>query len=273
MSQKNKKEVIEIPTINENWLKEHVYIIRNQKVMLDSDLAMIYGYEVKYLNRQVKRNIERFPEDFMFQVTKEEVEELRCQNVTANINTMSRTMPYVFSEQGIYMLATVLNGEIAIKQHKALIRMFKLMKDYIVESGQINSLVEYSRTKNIDSAHDRMNLLEARVQKIEEQLPEKVNTIDLIKMMEPFNEYKKDDFIIIYKGKPLQANIAYNDIYKSATKTIDIIDDYIGLRTLSLLTGVDKDITIKIYSHNMSEINEDAFNSFVKECPCRIKNI
>ena len=77
-------------TKNEVMVIDHienlVYRIRGQQIMLDSDLAEIYGYEVKYLNRQVKRNIERFPEDFMFQVTKEEVEELRCQNVTANIS-------------------------------------------------------------------------------------------------------------------------------------------------------------------------------------------
>ena len=84
--------------ISENDIGNMVYIIRNQQVMLDSDLAVIYGYEVKYLNRQVKRNLERFPEDFMFQLSKEEVEELRCQNVTANINPMSRSLLYVFSE-------------------------------------------------------------------------------------------------------------------------------------------------------------------------------
>ena len=89
-----------------------VYIIRGQQVMLDQDLADIYGYEVKYLNRQVKRNAERFPEDFMFQLTKEEYENLRCQNVTAIKNSMSRSLPYVFTEQGIYMLATVLRGEL-----------------------------------------------------------------------------------------------------------------------------------------------------------------
>ena len=81
-----------------------VYIIRVQQVMLDTDIAKIYGYEVKRLNQQVKRNISRFPEDFMFQLNELEVEELRLQNVTANINSMSRTIPYAFTEQGIYML-------------------------------------------------------------------------------------------------------------------------------------------------------------------------
>ncbi len=71
-----------------------VYVIRGQQVMLDSDFALIYGYEVKRLNQQVKRNIARFPEDFMFQLSENELKELRLQNVTANINSMSRTLPY-----------------------------------------------------------------------------------------------------------------------------------------------------------------------------------
>lgn len=94
-------------------IRNMVYTIRGQQVMLDSDLAEIYGYEVKALNQQVKRNGDRFPEDFMFRLKKTELEDLRSQNVTANINSKSRTMPCVFTEQGIYMLATVLKGELA----------------------------------------------------------------------------------------------------------------------------------------------------------------
>ena len=114
--------------VDEYALRDKVYVIRGQQVMLDSDLADIYGYEVKYLNRQVKRNIERFPEDFMFQMTKEELEALRCQNVTANIDSMSRSLPYVFTEQGIYQLATVLKGEIAVRQSVAIMRVFRMMR-------------------------------------------------------------------------------------------------------------------------------------------------
>ena len=93
-----------------------VYVIRGQKVMLDYDLAEIYGYEVKRLNQQVKRNGNRFPEDFKFQLSENELKELRLQNVTAKLNNMSRTLPYAFTEQGGYMLATVLRGELAEKQ-------------------------------------------------------------------------------------------------------------------------------------------------------------
>ena len=113
-----------------------VYFIRGQQVMLDCDLAEIYGYEVKRLNQQVKRNIARFPEDFMFQLSENELKELRLQNVTANINSMSRTLPYAFTEQGIYMLATVLRGELAEQQSIFIMRAFREMRHYIKQNQQ-----------------------------------------------------------------------------------------------------------------------------------------
>ena len=129
----------EIVVIDETTMKSKIYYIRGQKVMLDFELAEIYGYETRAFNQQVKRNNEKFDDDFMFQLTDDEVDELsRSQNVTLNRGTGRgsniKYKPYVFTEQGIYMLMTVLRGELAVKQSKALIRMFKQMKDFIVEN-------------------------------------------------------------------------------------------------------------------------------------------
>lgn len=106
-----------------------IYIIRGQQVMLDSDLAKIYGYEVKRLNEQVKRNSKRFPEDFMFQLTREEIDFVKSQIATSRITSLfegqeggRRKLPYVFTEQGIYMLATVLKGELAEQQSMAYMK-------------------------------------------------------------------------------------------------------------------------------------------------------
>lgn len=99
-----------------NNIKNLIHVIRGQQVMLDNDLANLYGYEVKQLNQQVKRNLKRFPKDFMFQLTSIEIIYLRSQKATTNINSKSRSNPYVFTEQGIYVLATVLKGDIAIEQ-------------------------------------------------------------------------------------------------------------------------------------------------------------
>ncbi len=121
---------------SESDLRSKIYIIRGKQVMLDFDLAEIYGYETKNFNRQVKNNIEKFDEDFMFQLSENEIDHLsRCKIFTLNTGRGSniKYKPYAFTEQGIYMLMTVLRGELAIKQSKILIRLFKAMKDYIIE--------------------------------------------------------------------------------------------------------------------------------------------
>ena len=127
----------DIILLNQDSLSKKIYVIRGQKVMLDFELAERYGYETKRFNEQVKNNIEKFDEDFRFQLTKDEWEFLRSKFSTSKSETGSggrRYLPFAFTEQGIYMLMTVLKGELAIKQSKALIRTFKQMKDYIVEN-------------------------------------------------------------------------------------------------------------------------------------------
>ena len=114
-----------ITEITETEFKNLIYEVRGQQVMLDADLAKIYGYSTKAFNQQVKNNIDKFDEDFRFQLNIEEIEILRSKNLTANINPKNRFSPYAFTEQGIYMLMTVLKGDLATKQSKALIRTFK----------------------------------------------------------------------------------------------------------------------------------------------------
>lgn len=156
----DKLAVAEFPLIDETLLKSRIYTIRGVKVMLDADLAEIYGYSTKKFNEQVKNNIEKFDEDFRFRLTSEEFENLkskiwtsRCGNSSnfgnfyekENLRSKksasswggSRYAPYAFTEQGIYMLMTVLKGEQATAQSKALIRLFKQMKDCIVENQQL----------------------------------------------------------------------------------------------------------------------------------------
>ena len=141
-------------------LREKLYVIRGVQVMLDRDLAEIYGYTVKAFNQQVKNNIEKFAEDFRFQLTDEEAKELSRSNfltlneelidlrsnfLTANISPMSRSNPYAFTEQGIYMLMTVLKGDLATRQSISLIRLFKQMKDTILKSQNILLVLNFFR--------------------------------------------------------------------------------------------------------------------------------
>ena len=134
-------EATELMTVDN--ICNRVYVIRGQQVMLDYDLAELYGYEVKALNQQVKRNIDRFPEDFMFQLKKEEMPEefSKSQIVTLNEKgdkrgTNIKKMPYAFTEQGIYMLATVLKGKLAEQQSIFIMRAFREMRHYIKQNQQ-----------------------------------------------------------------------------------------------------------------------------------------
>ena len=128
--------------INEETLQERIYMIRGQKVMLDYELAELYGYTTTRFNAQVKNNIEKFDEDFMFQLTQDEFEILMSKKSTSSWGGR-RKLPRAFTEQGIYMLMTILRGDLAIKQSKALIRTFKRMKDYIIENQNLIGEREY----------------------------------------------------------------------------------------------------------------------------------
>lgn len=135
-------------TIKETPVEELVYLIRGEKVMLDSDLAMIYGVETKRLNEQVKRNTGRFPDDFMFQLTQKEWEALKSQNATAkntelksqnatSIKGGRRTLPYVFTEHGAVMLASVLNTKQAIVASVQVVRVFVKLREILSTHKQL----------------------------------------------------------------------------------------------------------------------------------------
>ena len=130
---------MEVTIIDERTIRDKIYEVRGVKVMLDFELAEIYGYSTKAFNQQVKNNIEKFDDDFRFQLTWGELENLsRSKNLTLNKNTGRgsniKYLPFAFTESGIYMLMTVLKGDLAVKQSKALIRTFRAMKDYIIEN-------------------------------------------------------------------------------------------------------------------------------------------
>ena len=126
----------EIMLVDEQTLRDKIYVIRGKQVMLDFDLAEIYGYSTTRFNEQVSRNIDKFDLDFMFELTKEEFHNLISQNATSSWGGR-RKLPRAFTEPGIYMLMTVLRGELATVQSKRLIRLFKSMKDFIIENRQL----------------------------------------------------------------------------------------------------------------------------------------
>lgn len=261
--------------INEETLQERIYVIRGQKVMLDADLAELYGYETKVFNQQVKHNLERFDEDFRFQLTKEEFDALRSKNLTSKKGG-ARYLPYAFTEQGIYMLMTVLKGELAISQSKALIRVFKKLKDYIIENQNLIGDREYLQLSMQVSENFRetmelrmdLNEVENQMAKVVDKLSDVVYRSELKTIMTEFGEPHIKRGYLVLNGEPFQADLAYNEIYRSAKKTIYIIDNYISLKTFELLMGIKPTIEVKIFSDNSGKgLSQNLFHDFCKEHP------
>lgn len=133
--------------IPEESIQSKIYLIRGQKVMLDRDLAELYDVETKYLKRQVRRNIERFPEDFMFEITKEEYASLRSQFGTLKQGEHSKYLPLVFTEQGVAQLSSVINSKRAIAVNIQIIRLFTKMREMLLNHKELLQELENIKQK------------------------------------------------------------------------------------------------------------------------------
>lgn len=214
-------------------IEKMIYVIRDKQVMLDSDLAVLYQVETGALNRAVKRNISRFPEDFRFQLTKEEYQNLRCQTGISSFaqdeNNYGgrRTLPYVFTEQGISMLASVLHSEVAIKVSIGIMRAFVEMRRFIA-----NNALLFERISNVE-------LKQLEYQK---QTDEKLDQIF-------------DAFSLIVS------------LIQKAEKEIVLIDGYVDIGTLNLLTKKNENVTVVMYTLKRTKLSQEDVNNFNSQYP------
>ena len=196
-------EETELMTVDN--IQNRVYIIRDQQVMLDFDLAEIYGYEVKKMNQQVKRNI----------------------NMFKGQGGGTRKLPYAFSEQGIYMLATVLKGELAEQQSIFIMRAFREMRHYIKQNQQF---VTQSEMHLVSAKMSEMSVhlacMNDRQKKTEQDVKNIQKSID--SLSENFISEKDLKNFVIYKGQKFEADAAYIDIYQQATTSIYVVDDFVA---------------------------------------------
>ena len=226
----------ELEVVEDVKIENMIYEIRGKQVMLGSDLAKIYNVETKELNRQVKRNIEKFPDDFCFQLTKPEYYEiLRCQNGTLELKQgkYSKYLPYVFTEHGISMLASVLHSEIAVKMSVKIIRTFVAMRHYIS-----NNLIEQKIINNI-------------VLDNQEQIKEIKNDVKLLqKTFEKFEEKRKDNEIYV-AGKIYDAYSKIVDILSLAKKELIIIDGYADRSVLDTISNIKIPVTLIVKNKSL----------------------
>ena len=241
----------ELNLINNEDIKNLIYTIRGKQVMLDSDVANLYHYKTKSLNLAVRRNMERFPEEFCFQLNEKELENLRFQietskrenNSTSSSRGGRRYLPYVFTEQGVAMLAGVLKSDIAISVSIKIIKAFISMRNFFINNGQIfDRLVEleYKQLENERNFNKIFNMLNS-----------------------PENITQK----IFFQGQIWDSYSLIVDIIKNANHKITIIDNYIDDSILNMLSKKNEGVEVAILTSEKSNILKLDIQKFNKEYP------
>ena len=275
---------------SENDLKDKIYMIRSVQVMLDKDLAEIYGYATNRFNEQVKNNSEKFDEeDLMFQLTKEEFDALsrsRILTSKSDSNLMSkkstsswggrRKPPRAFTESGLYMLMTVLRGELATKQSRALIRIFRAMKDYIVDTQGLATQRDFLRlsmqtTENTEAIKNVQTILMEHDDKLAnalEQISDTVRKSEISPFLLDFSKPEEQKEYLFLNGQLAKADVTYIDIYSQAKKSIHIVDDYINIKTLYLLQDIKSGVSVTVFSdNNYNKLHACDYADFQREFP------
>lgn len=218
------------PTIIPQEIQNLIYTIRGRQVMLDSDLATLYSVETKNLNRAVKRNMERFPLSFCFQLTEDEAENLRCQIGTSSLSYGGRRyLPYAFGEQGIAMLSAVLRSEVAVKVSIEIMDAFVEMRRMLISNASLFHRLDKVEVKQLETD-----------QKIEE----------IFKALE--SDKLQSEKGVFYDGQIFDAYTFVADIIRSAERSIILIDNYVDDTVLTLLGKRGQSVSATIYTKSIS---------------------
>lgn len=247
-------ESLPVPLLSTEKIQQLVYVIRNQQVMLDSDLAMLYQVETGALNRAVKRNKYRFPDDFCFQLTIEELTSLRCQIGISKKEDSGNTShggrrytPYVFTEQGIAMLASVLRSEIAAKVNVEIMRTFVTMRRFIANNTMLFTYIaelEMKQEKYINESDKKFK-----------------------QVFDYIAAHTESEQKIFYESQIFDAFSFFINLVSKATTSIILIDGYVDIDTLNIFTKKKTGVTVDIYTLPKSKLSKNDINNFNKQYP------
>lgn len=218
-----------------------IKVIRGQQVMLDKDLATLYGVETRVLNQTVKRNIERFPDDFRFELSREEC--LRSQIVISNGRGGNRYSTYAFTEQGVAMLSSVLRSQTAIEVNIQIMRAFVSMRHFMVNNASMFSrleTIEYHQLEILQHQQDTDKHLQESDKRIEE----------VFRRLDEGNAKPKQG--VFYNGQIYDAYTFVSDLIKSAKKRIVLIDNYVDETVLTLLDKRAEGVSAVIYTQQIN---------------------
>ena len=250
--------------IDKDDVKRRIFEIRGMVVMMDADIAEYFGTTTSNLNRAMKRNIKRFPDSFCFQLTREEYREiLRFQSGILELEQgkYSKYEPYMYTEQGVAMLTSCLHTE------RAISASIQIMEAFVEMSHIMRSNQQLLPTPDIRELENKTYKLDERVRSIEENMITKSDLSDFMKL---FDQGVQNEEILILDGQPFKADVAYQKIYRSAKRSIIIVDDYIGVKTLQHLVHARPGVKLTIISDNKLRLLKfSEYNDFLKEYPSR----
>ena len=223
-------------TLSQYDIEKLIVAVRGEQVLIDRDLAYIYQVEVKQMNRQVKRNIERFPNDFMFQLTKEEYNSLKCQNGTSNKRGGDRrALPYAFTQQGVGMLSGLLRSQVAIETNIKIMRAFVAMRHFIVQNAGILMRIAHLERHQIETDEKIDLILDRMDERSPKLLPEQ----------------------IFQTGCVWDAWSYVSDLVRSAKQRIVLIDNFVDDRVLSMLDKRAEGVSATIHSRYYEQFLTD----------------
>ncbi len=232
--------------IEEKDIQSMIYTFRGKQVMVDSDLAMLYQVETKNLNKAMKRNLERFPENFCFQLTKDEYENLRFQNGTSSSNNNyggRRYMPHVFTEQGIAMLSAILRSDVAVEISIKIMNSFVQMRKFLSSNGELFSRLDRVELKQIET---------------DKKLEEVFHYISA-------NEEVKQH--IFFDGQIYDAFSFIVDLIQKAKEKIILIDNYVDINTLNILSKKNENVNTLIVTAGKGNLNKKDIQKFNSQYP------
>ena len=238
-------------------IENKIFIIRGLQVMVDRDIAELYGVETRRLNEQVKRNIERFPKEFMFQLTDEEFANWMSQFATSNSDKMGlRKKPYVFTEHGVTMLASVLKSETAVKASIQIVKAFVSMRHFLQNNAEIFVELKAMRQHQIDT-DIHLNETDKKVD-------------ELFSLMDKYNV--KETQGIFFQGQIFDAYVKFESFLAAAKKEIILIDNYVDLSILQRLAKKKKGVNVIIYTDPKTKLTSQDVQTFNAQYPSLILN-
>ncbi len=250
------KEAVTTELVTTERIQNLIYVVRNKQVMLDNDLAMLYQVETGNLNKAMKRNQKRFPEEFCFQLTKEEYENLKIQSGISSEGEHGgrRKLPHVYTEQGIAMLSAVLRSDIAVQVSIRIMKTFVELRKYLAHGALLLERVNDLEMKQIESDKKREEFEEKTEKRLEE-------------VFDYIADHAESEQKIFYDGQIYDAFSLIVSLVQKAKRSLYLVDGYVDVNTLNILAKKNKGVAVTVFTHPKTKLSQSDINNFNSQYP------